>query len=768
MAAKYSNNQLKHQESNKGIYSPYIKKWHWFLATFIAALFVIWVYVNYLTVPLYKITSTIEIPDDKKGDGIMKPTAFSDLNMFQETKTVDNEIEVLRSRDLIYTVLKSLGQDVTYDTKTSAFKSKELYGNDLPVKISLLSTTRQAYLRDIQIQVLSASTFMLYDNGEEIKAAHFGDTVVCPSYTIMVNKGPAFSKGPRRINVKFKNLKALARAYSIGELTITPVIKDSNTILLSLDDAIPERGVDILTSLINLYNEQSMQKKNAMVINTIMFIDKRLKSMEQDLSTTDADIEAYKQQNNVEDASTGAQINLAKSADYNQMLSNSNVQLSSVNSLEVYLKNTKNQFNVVPSTMGLTDPVLNSLITNFNNLQLERNKMLQNADLSNPLVENLSNQISSVKLTIEENLQNLKQGIMIQRGQLQKNYNQYSAIIKSVPALERGLLERNREQSVKSGLYQYLLQKREESALSLSATAPASQMIDRPGYSNKPDYPKTPLLFLCGGLLGLLLPAGLIYARQQFNGRVKDISSVRAIAGARVLGELSHNDVKSPIVIKTGSKSVIAELFRYIRTNIGTLNQEAHNQVILVTSCMKGEGKTFFCLNIGLALAMLRKKVLLIEFDLRKPALLNKMGITQHRGISDFLHGDIDDIMECITPYEEAENLYVLGCGSLPANPSELLHEPRVNEIFEVLKTKFDYLIVDTSPVGHVSDTFILAPFADLSVYLIRYNYTTEEQLDILKDIYENGKLKNLMVVFNDAKKENRPAYAYGGYGYAS
>jgi capsular exopolysaccharide synthesis family protein len=259
-----------------------------------------------------------------------------------------------------------------------------------------------------------------------------------------------------------------------------------------------------------------------------------------------------------------------------------------------------------------------------------------------------------------------------------------------------------------------------------------------------------------------------IYGKQQFNLKVKDTASLSAITGVRILGELSHNEVKSPVVIHKGSSSVISELFRYIRSNLGTINPDTPNKVMLVTSCMKGEGKTFFSINLGLTLALLNKKVLILEFDLRKPDLLQKLGIMQQKGITDFLQGDTEKLFDCIQPYNNADNLYVLGCGSLPQDPAELLMDQRMDLLFDWLKSKFDYLIIDTSPVGAVADAFSLAQYADLSIYLVRYNYTSTQQLDILRDIYDNKKLKNLMVVFNDAKKENRPAYAYGGYGYAA
>ncbi len=745
--------------------APYAKRWYVFLLSLIISVAIMWLYLGYAT-PQYRITSTLLIPDDKKGDGILKATAFSDLNMFQETKTVDNEMEVIRSKDLIYGVLKKLNLGVSYFYNEGSFKTKELYGEELPVKVDVIRLFRTAYLKELQLEKLTDSTFVLHD-GLAQWTYKYGQEIRHADYTLRVTQGPAFLYGPRLLTVKFNNLSVMAAAYSAGGLMVNPVIKESNTIILTLIDPVPARGVDILSNIISIYNAENVQKKNTTAVNTIMFIDNRLKSMEQELSYAEGDIENYKKQNSAEEASSGAQINLAKTAEYNQMLGESNTQLSIVKSIEAYLGNTNNQYNAVPSTMGLTDPVLNNLITRFNDLQLERNRLLRNANLSNPLVQNLSDQISSLRVNIQENLANIKKGFTIQRNLLARNYARYDSKVRSVPSLERGLLQRGREQGVKTALYQYLLQKREETALSLSATIPSAQIVDKPSFDPVPKYPRKQLMYLCSSIFGLLVPAMFIFTRQQFNIKVKNPAVLKEITGARILGELTHNDVKGQIAVQHGSKTMISELFRYIRINLDAINKYSHNKVMLVTSCMQGEGKTFVSINLALTLALLDKKVLIMEFDLRKPDLLKKMGMSQRPGIAEFLQGDIVHLADSIQPYPKNSSLYVLGCGSLPKNPAELLMSPRMDDLFNGLKEQFDYIILDTSPVGHVADAFSLARYTDLSIYLVRYNYTNIGQLEILKDIYENERFKNLMVVFNDAKKENRPAYGYAGYGYA-
>jgi tyrosine-protein kinase Etk/Wzc len=763
MDTKFVLNPASRPDNFKERTMPYLKKWYWFLIALVVCLAGVWFYVENTT-PIYKVSSTLLILDDKKGDGILKSTAFSDLNMFQETKSSENEIEILRSKDLIYNALNKLNLRTRYFI-ANGIKTRELYNAEAPFTVTVIKLEKTAYLKELGLQNLSDSTFLLKE-GNQAWRYKYGQPVQHADYKFIVNKGKALVDKNKTVYIQFSDLNKMAASYSAGLLKVNPVIKESNTINLSLEDAVPARGVDILTNIINTYNIENVQKKNIMAVNTIIFIDKRLRSLEQDLSSTEGEIENYKQQNFAIDATAGTQINLAKSAEYGQLLEASDVQLGIANAISLYLNNSNNQFSVIPSTMGLKDPVLNTLIGRFNDLQIERNRMLHSANLSNPLVQNLSSQLSSLRSNIMENLENIKKGFTIENYQLKKNSARYRSKIQSVPALERGLLQRSREQLVKTNLYQYLLQKREETALSLSATIPTSQLVDKPAYDASPEYPKQPLMYLYGSILGLMLPAFAIYGRGKLNSKVKNTTDLKALSGIRILGELPHHNLKKSIAIQNGGTSTMTELFRYIRTNLSMLNDHSQNKIMLITSCMKGEGKTFFSINLGLTLSLLNKKVLILEFDLRNPDLLQKMGLSQKQGIAAYLEGSTEELN--IQPYDNTRNLYVMGCGVMPENPAELLTSRRVDQLFDVLRPRFDYIIVDTSPVGAVADAFSLAKNADLSIYLVRYNYTNTEQLDILRDVHKNKKLKNLMVVLNDAKSDNRSVYAYGRYGYTA
>jgi len=760
MLAQTSNNGVKDFAETM---AKFVKNWRYFVLSILICLAVVYGFV-YITPPNYKVSSTLLIADDKNGSAMSNSTAFSDLNMFQTVKTVDNEIEMLRSRDLIYQVLKKLNLETSYFKKQGLLR-KELYKETSPLKIEALNLTKGAYARKIEISYLDDISFLIKDS-VKTNIVKFGDVIKNANYTIRVNKGLAFKKDFDRINIQFKNLTTMTEAYNLVKLKIIPVAKDANTITISLNDNIPQRGVDILTELIDLYNINNVNNKNTIARNTIAFIDNRLKYLVSDLTGGEGDVEVYKQQNRVTDINMDAQLNSSRSKEYEQMLDEANVQLRLVGSIEDYFKNKQSQGNLAPSAMGLKDPILNSLISKYNDIQLEKNRMLRTANAENPLVLNLNEQLANLKSNILENLTNIKQGFNIERNNIRRGYAQNDYKIKSVPTIERGLAERSREQSVKSGLYKYLLQKREETALSLSTTVSSSQIIDKPAYASIPDTPKAPLLYLIGFVAGILIPAGIIYVAGFFNNKVKDSNAIE-LTGAKMLGELSHNLDKNTVVFQKDNRSTISELFRYIRMNLGLMSNNGQNKVMLVTSSMKGEGKTFFSVNLATTLGMLDKKVVILEFDLRKPDLLNKVGLKQTKGITEYLTDDDVYLEDIIQDTKISSHVSVIGCGRMPEHPAEIMMDPKIDQLFDELKERFDYVIVDTSPVGQVADAFSLADQADVSIYLVRYNYTNKYQLAILKDICDNKKLKNPVVVFNDAKREKNEKYSYGGYGYA-
>jgi len=743
----------------------YAKYWYFFAIALLLGVGGAYFYLK-ITVPLYKVSSTLLILDDSKGDGLLKGTAFSDLNMFKTSRTVDNEMEVLRSRDLIYKVLDEMAYETSYFYKLP-LKRQELYGETLPIKINVKKLSDLAYAKKLSVKIINDTQFILSE-GDKKFTYQFEQDINRPDYNIQVVKGPAFAVSSKLVSVKFNDLYRLAETYSASQLNILPTIKEANTIVISVLDAVPQRGIDLLSKLIEKYNQENVSNKNIIALNTIKFIDGKLKFLSKDLTGVEQDVENYKMNNQVTELDAVAQMNLESSGNYNQQLEASNVQLSLTQSLLTYLSSGDDQFELVPTTLGLKDPILTSLTEKYNELQIERQRLLRTNRDDNPLVKNITAQLVGLKGNLLENLKAIRNGLVVENNNFSNKSSLFEAKLKRVPTIERGLLERSREQGVKTALYHYLLQKREETELSLSATIPTSQVIDKPAYKSIPDKPKVQLIYLLGVIFGFLVPASVIYSRDKLNSKVRDLLDVEYIAGgARILGELTHKAIGESIVVHKDKSTTISELFKYIRSNLNFLQANKSSQVLLITSSIKGEGKTFFSVNLGITLSLVNKKVVLLEFDLRKPDLLNNLKLDTGTGLSEYLTSEKLTVNDIIRPSGTSDNLSVIGCGAIPENPSEILMNEKINVLFHELRKRFDYIIVDTPPVGQVADAFSLAPFADASIYLVRYNFTEKSELGIFEEICENKRLINPMLVFNDAKKENKNVYRYGRYTYS-
>src|SRR5690606_30121581 len=374
-----------------------------------------------------------------------------------------------------------------------------------------------------------------------------------------------------------------------------------------------QKGVDILNKLIEVANKEELEDKNRIAKNTIQFIDERLKFLITDLTDVEKNVEALKQQNHVTDVGANAQMYLQQSGVYDQQLAEAEMQLSVLNSLEQYVNRSNG--GLVPSSLGIQDQTLSNLIQKYNELQLEKQRTLRTAQPDNPVVINLDEQLAGLRSSIRENLSNIKKGLQITRNNYRANTAQYQSKIQSVPAVERELQQIQRQQSVKQNLYLYLLQKREESALALAATVNNSRVIDEVNVNPNPVEPKKQLIYLCAFILGLGIPAAGIYTKDLLNNKVLSVKDIETLTDVKVLGEISHSEVKGNLVVKPDSRTTISELFRLIRTNLKFHTSQIDNKVILVTSTMSGEGKTFFCSNLGSTLALTDKKVVVLEFD---------------------------------------------------------------------------------------------------------------------------------------------------------
>ncbi|OKS88471.1 GumC family protein [Mucilaginibacter polytrichastri] len=740
-----------------------LRAWPWFILSVVITMFAAVVYLRY-AVPEYNISASILIKDDKNGGGNLGSSAsVIDMDIFKSSESINNEMEVLKSKRLMQRVLSDLNmQTSVYSVGT--IKTTELYGKINPLHILLTSVDSLASNKILSFTVIDKSVFELKDEKGAAVRYNFGQKIALPYAVFTVMPTPALQVG-KAYNIKFNDIRDLSFYYN-RIIAIEPVNKDASVLSLNLIDAIPQKGLDILNKLVEDYNQEAIEDKNLLAKNTVKFIDDRLSYILAELTGVEKNVETYKKKNDIIDIPTNAGVYIQQSSDYTNKANDIEIQINILSSIESYLRKPDNKFSLVPSTLGIEDKTLTGLIESFNGLQSERTRLLLNVQNNSPLISRLDNQLETLRTNIMENLKNIKQGLVMTRGDLNKKIGSFNSRMNTVPTLERGLTDIKRQQVIKETLYGYLLQKREEASISLASAVSSFRIVD-PAYVEKtPVKPKRLIIYLIAFIAGLAFPVASIALREQFNTKIQSVDDVTNVIAVPILGEITHNDVNETLVISHNARSAIAERFRLVRSNLHFTNPGKENKVIMVTSSRSGEGKTFFSINLASSLVLTGKRVVLLEFDIRKPKILADLGLAaQGKGISNFLVDPQIKIEDIIFSEKLLSGLYIIPAGPIPPNPAELLLTARLEEMIATLRDMFDYIIIDTSPIGQVADAFTLSKFIDTCIYVVRYGYTFKENLSIVKDIYDNKKINNLSIVMNDASKEQARGYGYG-YGY--
>lgn len=741
----------------------YARYWYWFILSISLCLGGAFFYLKYYAVPEYSIISSLLIKDDK-GESALSSESF-DLNMFASSKNLNNEIEVLESTSLMERVVAALGLTTTYH-QVGRFRNQELYGNDLPIKVITDRLAPSVTNQDVILHLKPNNTFELEENGKTTIYS-YGQQIHRPyaDFTIVAdsNAQRVASYTNSRIIVGLHNLRNIAARYR-EKILIAPVSKESTVLRVSMTDALPQRGRDVIDKLVEMYNQEALEDKNQMATNTIHFLDERLRFLTGELTGVEKKVERYKSANEVTDVTAQASNYLEQASDYNKKLSDWAIQINVLKSIEAYLTTSGNQHKLVPSALGIEDPTLAGLIGKFNELQLERERMLRTTEPNNPLVQNLDQQLASLQGNILENLRNIKNGLLITSNNLQANSGKFRSRIQQVPMLERQLQDINRQQETKQKLYLYLLQKREEAGLSLAGAVANTRVIDSAASTDYPIRPSKQIIYLVALLVGFLVPFGSIYSKEMLNDKVRTREDIERLTATPILGELARN-TQSALVMTKGNRSGLAEMFRLIRTNLHFAAASPEDKMLLVTSSMSREGKTFFSLNLGATLVLTGKRVVVLEMDLRQPALLQMLQMNSSLGITDYITSARTAIDELLHPVDQMPDLFVIGAGQPVANPAELMMSPKMGYLLHELRESFDYVIIDTAPVGKVADAFSLRSYVDQTIYMVRSGYTFKKQLGIIDNIFRNKKLPNPLLVLNDVRISTKNSDSYG-YGY--
>jgi tyrosine-protein kinase Etk/Wzc len=752
----------------KLLFYKYFTKWHVFVVSLIICVGAAVAY-GYIATPQYYISTKLLLKDEKKGADFTSNAVISDILGFNSSTSVENEAEVFKAEHLMVKVFEELNITNAFYIPNGWMRWKEIYGSEVPVKVTIHK--RNEYVdpdidNTIQILLKNDSEFEFINNDGKSKTYRYGQKLKNYYGVFTIEKNPNYKSFTSEeftdpLVIAFYDPIGVGKYYST-KLNVNIVNKLASVIELSIMDEHPVKGKEVLQKLIEMYNREVENDKNNTALNTINFIDQQLVGISQDLEFIEKQAESYKVKNAIMDFNAEAQLYLNNATTDRKQLSELSIQIEVLESIEDYLLKQGTDYEMVPSTLTIQDPTLSGLIENFNMLQRERERMLRTTQPSNPIVINLNQQLTSLKSSILENLRNIKRGLEISRDNLRNTSIQTQNRASRAPTLEREFQDISRQQGIKQEHYLFLIQKREEAVLTLAATSMSnSKVIQPPTPTDIPVSPNKKLIYAMGLILGFAFPLGFIYALDLWQQKVQFRSDVEKLTSTKILGEISRNKSNQGVIaIAKNKRTMIAEQFRFIRSSFAFFTYKKPNKIIMVSSGMSGEGKTFFSLNYAISLAITGKKTVVLEFDLRRPALIEALKLPFEAGLSDYLQNEDISLDTILKPIPGNENVFVIGCGAIPENPAELMMSERLVHMLEKLSADFDHIIIDTAPVGLVSDAFVLSEIVDVCIFIVRYDYSTNAQVRNIEEIRKEGKFKIPMIVLNDAKLET--AYGYG------
>lgn len=583
--------------------------------------------------------------------------------------------------------------------------------------------------------------------------------------TLTTNQAKEESK-ERHIKAFINRPMSVAKGY-IQSLSIAPTSKTTSVAVLSLKNSNTWRGKDFINKLLEMYNINANNDKNEVAQKTAEFIDERIGIISKELGSTEQDLENFKRSAGITDLSSEAQIALTGNAEYEKKRVENQTQINLVMDLQRYMQG--NEYEVLPSNIGLQDAASAGAIDRYNEMLVERKRLLRTSTENNPTIINLDTSIRAMRSNVQATLDATLKGLQITKEDLAREANRYSRRINDAPTQERQFVSIARQQEIKAGLYLMLLQKREENAITLAATANNAKIIDEALADDNPVSPKRMMVYLAALVLGVGFPVGIIYLIGLTKFKIEGRADVEKLTSLPVIGDIPLADEESgSIAVFENQNNLMSETFRNVRTNLQFMLENGKN-VILVTSTISGEGKSFVSSNLAISLSLLGKKVVIVGLDIRKPGLNKVFNLSRkEQGITQFLTNPAVNLMDLVQPSDINKNLFILPGGAVPPNPTELLARDGLEKAIETLKANFDYVILDTAPVGMVTDTLLIGRTADLSVYVCRADYTRKAEFTLINELMENNKLPNLCIAINGLdlqKKKYGYYYGYGKYG---
>ena len=767
----------------KELLFKYLIHWPWFVGAVVVCLIAAWVYL-YTSTPVYNISATVLIKDDKKGGSAGMLSGLESLGldgMVSSSQNIDNEIEVLRSKTIVKEVVEDLGLYISY-TDEDEFPSRNMYKTS-PVQVSLTpqeaDLLEEPMIVEMTLQPQGSMDVTVKIDDDEYQK-HFEklpavfptdkgtlaffltpDSVLSSKKTL--EETTDLEKTTRNITATINKPLTVAK-WCCKNMTIEPTSKTTSVAVISLKNSNVQRGKDFINKLLEMYNINTNNDKNEVAQKTAEFINERISIISKELGSTEKDLESFKRGAGITDLTSDAQIALTGSAEYEKKRVENQTQINLLQDLQKYMRNEG--YEVLPSNIGLQDVNLAAAINRYNDVLVERKRLLRTSTENNPTIINLDTSISAMKENVQVSLDRVLRGLFITKADLDREANRYSRRISEAPGQEREFVSIARQQEIKAGLYLMLLQKREENAITLAATANNAKIIDDAIADDAPVSPRSKITYLIALILGVGIPVGVIYLLELTKFKIEGRADVEKLTSAPIVGDIPLTDEKQgAIAVFENQNNLMSETFRNVRTNLQFMLGN-DKKVILVTSTVSGEGKSFISGNLAISLSLLGKKVVIVGLDIRKPGLNKVFNISKReQGITQYLANPEKNLMDLVQLSDVSKNLYILPGGTVPPNPTELLARDGLDKAIETLKKNFDYVILDTAPVGMVTDTLLIGRVADLSVYVCRADYTRKNEYTLINELIDGNKLPNLCTVINGLDLKKRKYGYYYGYG---
>lgn len=742
--------------SLKDMFYKYIRFLPFFLLSVTMALLAAFGYLRYST-RIYSASGNMLIKNTQNrnqgGDRVEDILSGSD-----RSQNIQNEIEVLKSRPLMARVVNKLGLQLSYTAK-GRIKDQNAYGQ-APFALNVYKLTDSSESFAMNIRFTGSNKFRVNNDPKEFT---FGQ-VFANNNGVFQLQQLSNAGLDAEYTLQWRPTENVARALA-SKVKVQPKVTGTGILILSIEATNPRMAADIVNTLMVQYDSLTIEQNNYSTDQKLAFIDARLNDLRNELDSIQLILLEYRQKHNLIDVTTQSTSSFARINEVDKAVLQEEMNISLVNFVTGYLEDKSNQFAqvVVPSSLGLQDMVLNDLINQYNAAQIERKSLLEaNIPPANPAVRQAEALIEEQRQRVLENLKNIKLTYLQNIGTLKGSSRSEEKGLSELPFKMKEVVDLERQVNTKLGLLTLMEGKKEEAAIARASTISNSSIIDRASVNMAPVKPNKQLIRIIAVLIGLGLPAVIIFFIELLNDKITTRHDIERITDVPIIGEVGHSYSTGTLVVNKNSRSMVAEQFRTIRTNLDYILTKKDKPVILVTSSFSGEGKSFVSTNMGAVLALTGKKTVVLEFDIRKPRILSGLNIKRGKGVSNFLAGKAE-LEELILPVTEQENLFVLPCGPIPPNPSELLLDSRVEEVFTWLRTRFDMIIIDTAPVGMVSDAMTLSKFADCTLYLVRQGHTFKKQITLIDEMYKDNKLPKISIVINDVKA--RTGYGYYGYG---